>query len=760
LSNKILMEKKREFTVQTTILAAIISLLFPVSALFIDIIKHDSFSYTFQDFAGLYSENPLHWITLSLVIIIAAVTYFTARYFSNIIERNQKNIARERNKTRKIEEFTKKLIQEDFTHDFEVSEDDSLGKSLLNLRDKLKSSKETELKRRKEDEQRNWTAEGLARFSDILRNDIDNLELLSFNIIKELTRYIDATQGCFYLLKDGKGKDKYFDMAAFFAYDRKKFADKQIKWGDGLIGTSALEKKSIYITDVPDDYVSVTSGLGYTNPKSILIVPLIKEEELFGVIEFASLNKIESYQLDFVEKVAENIASTISLANINIKTSRLLEETKAQTEALASQEEEMRQNMEELQSTQEEATRQAERFILLENTINHTMIRAEYDKEGSLIYANTKFLKKLEYKMSEEVEGRHVSEFIDKKDREWFSEIWKSLAKGGRHYEGYMKHITKTGKNLWTIATYTCIRHEDNEVDKILFLALDTTEHKNLSLKLEGITQSVDHAGIKVELDINGNITDFNEEFNLLFEYKSNEITSLSVFDLIDSLELDDFSKSWDSVIKGMGFRGQFKTRTRKDKEKWIRGAFSAIYDMHGDIERIFFTGQDITDEKQMEISLRKQSEIINNQEKLLRDNRKELNKKLQEAKLEMKQQYDTIEKIKNRNEQTLELSSDAIFTIASDNRIIFFNNAAENLWGYKREKILNNDIGILFSVKVIDEDEFVAALAGPGDNKILNTRTKIKIVTKDKKEKEVLILLVKAQTEEDITYTAFVQNI
>ena len=129
------------------------------------------------------------------------------------------------------------------------------------------------------------------------------------------------------------------------------------------------------------------------------------------------------------------------------------------------------------------------------------MIRAEFDKEGKLIYANTIFLKKLEYSLTEEVEGKHVSRFIDKKDREGFSKIWDKLVKGGKHFEGYMKHVTKTGKDLWTIATYTCVRHEDNEVDKILFLALDTSEYKDESLKMEGIIDSVNRSGIKVELE-------------------------------------------------------------------------------------------------------------------------------------------------------------------------------------------------------------------------------------------------------------------
>jgi PAS domain S-box-containing protein len=751
------MENKKESIVQLTILAVIISLLFPVAAIFIDIILHESFSYTLSDFIRLYAENPIQYIILSLVIVIPVVTFFSIKYFSKIIDKKQKIIDSEKHKTKRIEEFTKKLIQEDFSHDFESDKDDSLGKSLLNLRDKLKGNKETDLKRRKEDEQRSWTAEGLAKFGDILRNEIDNIESLSFSIIKELTKYIDATQGGFYLLKNGDSNEKYFDMTAFFAYDRKKFADKQVAWGDGLIGTSAAEKKSIYMTDVPEDYVSVTSGLGYTNPQSILVVPLIKDENIFGVIEFASLNKIESYQLDFVEKVADNIASTLSMAEISIKTNRLLEETKAQAQALSSQEEEMRQNMEELQATQEEATRQAEKFVLMENTVNHTMIRAEYDKEGNLLYANTKFLNKLGYSRTEEVEGKHITEFIGKKDREWFKEIWDNLAKGGRHYEGYMKHITKAGKDLWTMATYTCVRLENGEVDRILFLALDTTEQKSLSLKMEGIIESVNSSGIKIELDINGNITDYNESFQHLFKYTSTDITLLSVFDLIDPLEIESFNKKWDTVIKGIGFQGQFKVKTKNNEEIWIRGAFSVIYDMYGDADKIFFIGQDITSEKKMELDLREQTEILKNQEKLLRESKKDLTRKLKEEKLEMETQYSAIEKIKNRNEKTLEELTDAIVTIGNDNKIVFFNKAAEKLWGYGRSDVLNQDVGILFSEKTIDMDEFVAAIVGPGDNKIINKRKKTKVLTKDKKEREVTILLARARLEDETTYTAFI---
>ena len=163
------------------------------------------------------------------------------------------------------------------------------------------------------------------------------------------------------------------------------------------------------------------------------------------------------------------------------------------------------------------------------------------------------------------------------------------------------------------------------------------------------------------------------------------------------------------------------------------------------------------TGEKKMELDLREQTEILRNQEKLLRESKKELARKLKEEKLEMKNQYTAIEKVKDRNEKTLEELPDAVVTIGHDNKIVFFNKAAEKLWGYGRSDVLNQDVGILFSEKTIDVDEFVAAIVGPGDNKIINKRKKTKELTKDKKEREVTILLARARLEDETTYTAFI---
>ena len=207
---------------------------------------------------------------------------------------------------------------------------------------------------------------------------------------------------------------------------------------------------------------------------------------MHGVIEIAGFDPFENHHLEFIEKIAESIGSTLGNVKINIRTSKLLEESQEQAERLAQQEEEMRQNMEELQATQEEAANQAKRYISFTNSVNHTLIRAEYDTNGILTYANSKFLNKLEYNSSSEVEGHHISMFLSEKDRSWFNEVWNNLAIGSKHYENYMKHVTRRGKDLWTIATYTPVKNTDGEVEKILFLAIDTTEQKEQSLEYEG----------------------------------------------------------------------------------------------------------------------------------------------------------------------------------------------------------------------------------------------------------------------------------
>lgn len=242
---------------------------------------------------------------------------------------------------------------------------DHLGQSLESLRQKLKDIAADE-------KERNWATGGLARFVEILRSSDEDLETLSDKILSNLVNYLKANQGQLYILNDENPDALTLELTAFYAFDRKKYFEKSIAPGQGLVGQTYLEKGTIMLTEVPDDYVKVTSGLGEANPKCILLVPLKLNDSVYGILELASFDLFKDYEVEFIERIGESIASTIANAKTNQKTKLLLQELQEQQEEMRAQEEEMRQNMEELQATQEEMARKEKEIgRLLEKSHNN-----------------------------------------------------------------------------------------------------------------------------------------------------------------------------------------------------------------------------------------------------------------------------------------------------------------------------------------------------------------------------------------------------
>lgn len=717
--------------------------------------------FTFKNVLNLHLDSYYFYIIDLIPVILILTGYVVGNNTQKIVVKlNELETEKDQTSSNMLD-FAENLTKGTLDMDYTPSEGNSLGKILINLRDSLKSNSKEEEQRKKEDEQRNWIAEGLAKFGEILRHNNDNIELLSYELISSLCQYIGAVQGGFFIINDELEEDKYFELIAHFAYSRKKYNKKRLELSEGLIGRSAFEKNTIYIDEIPDNYVDVTSGLGQANPKVLLIVPIKVNEDVYGVIEMVSFDYFDPYKIEFVEKVAESIATTYSTVKINIKTATLLNESREAAERLTQQEEEMRQNMEELQATQEEAAKQADEFISFTNSVNHTLIRAEYDVNGIMQYANIKFLKKMGYTSNSEVEGHHISMFIGDKDKSWFNEIWDTLAKGGKHFEGYMKHITKNGKDLWTMATYTCVRNNMQVVDKILFLAIDTTEQKEQSLDFEGQIEAINQSSIKVEYAPSGRMLDCNQKFIDVLGYSTEELKNYSVFNFMSEEEQSAFEDIWDDVVNGEPYQGQSKLITKKGKEKWFDVNYTAALNMYGEVSKIISIAQDITEQKEMELLATKQNALLKKHEEDLKANEVELQKRLEDAKKELKLQFQEIEKAKIISEKTLEGAHDAIITISHSGVVEFFNRAAENLWGQSRKDVIGQSVKMLFKeVAEEKDDEMIYSLTRVEKRKLIGARKETYILNKDGEQVPVLMILAGAKIQNEYTYTAFIQNI
>jgi methyl-accepting chemotaxis protein len=261
-----------------------------------------------------------------------------------------------------------------------LSEHDVLGNALINMRNNLEKVAE-------DDKRRNWATEGLAKFSEILRRNNNNINLLGDEIISNLVKYVKANQGGFFIVNDTES-EPFLELKSCYAWDKKKYIEQQIYEGEGLTGQVWQEKETIYLTEVPQNYISITSGLGEANPNSILIVPLKVNDEIFGVVELASFDAFAQYEIEFIEKIAESIASTVSTVRTNERTQKLLEDSTILTEQMRAQEEEMRQNMEELQATQEEMQRAQKDAKARETIFDKTQFIVEFDSRFKITYIN------------------------------------------------------------------------------------------------------------------------------------------------------------------------------------------------------------------------------------------------------------------------------------------------------------------------------------------------------------------------------------
>lgn len=493
-------------------------------------------------------------------------------------------------------EFAENIGKGNYQSKFDLlSEEDTMGEALITMRDNLRQAAE-------EDHKRSWATEGLAKFADILRSRNDNLSELSDNIVSNLVKYMNASQGALFLINDDNADDQFIELVACFAYNRKKFLSKRIEIGEGVTGQCILEKDTIYMSDIPENYMHITSGLGEALPRNLLIVPLKLDETIFGVVELASFQTILPHQIEFVQKLGESIASAISSVKVNTRTKRLLEETQVQAEQMRAQEEEMRQNMEELSATQEEMQRVLQAAQSKEEYLNEVLNSSKdsictIDKSFRLISFNNAFRDQMfDAGFQAEKDFEMLSIFHGKKREKQRALYHRALT--GEHFE-VMDAVVVGEKTVHTVNTYSPLKNEKGEVYAIVCFSKDITEMAEARQKAERLaaeSQQVAEEMKAQEEELRQNMEELSatqEEMERVLKQTQskekylNEIINISsdaIFTIDKDYRISDFNKYFAERLKAMGvnvkkgldilslFDGKERELRKRDYQRAFKG--------------------------------------------------------------------------------------------------------------------------------------------------------------------------------------------
>jgi PAS domain S-box-containing protein len=357
-------------------------------------------------------------------------------------------------------EFAKRIGEGKYDTEFKpASDDDILGMSLITMRNNL-------IENERRDKERNWIVRGVAEISEILRMH-DAIDELGDDVIKFILGKINAIQGAFYVVND-EVTPQVIEMRASFAYNRKKYLKAKFKFAEGLVGQAAIEKDTILRTEIPDDYVTLTSGiLGDKKPSCILIVPLITNEEVYGVLEFASFKKFDPSQVNFVQELSLILARTIFNIKVNERTRRLLAESQEMSNELKEKQEVLRQNAEEMQATQEELKRSNTMLEEQVEEVNRTQKRMQlllenasevitiYEEDETIRYISPSVETILGYGQKEMI-GKSDIEKVQAEHRSIFKDLFARMnANPDEKVTVQYEYRAKDGSFIWLESTGT-----------------------------------------------------------------------------------------------------------------------------------------------------------------------------------------------------------------------------------------------------------------------------------------------------------------
>lgn len=378
-----------------------------------------------------------------------------------------------------------------------IGDEDALGKALLEMRTNLLQAQQYEGQRKDQERQQNWIQKGIADSGTILRQRTVDFNEFGYNIISFLVKYIDANQGGFFIVDDIDTSDIHIRLTAAYAYDKRRMRERRINMNEGLVARCVQERELIYMTNIPNNYFKITSGFGETLPTSLVLLPLIFENEVYGVAEIASFEEMNEYKIKFLEQVSERIAAFLANLKTSIRTNVLLEHSQVE---LGEIKKEKRFNEEQINKLIAEQKEQAQRLTQVEglfNMANNSLGIAHYSTNGVIEHINEKY-QDLYFANSEAILGRkHINvSVLGIEDPIQLSNFWEHLKDGVQQRR--LEKILKDGIEFWIEEFYTPLYLKNGKFNQIISFSWDVTEYVTRERKLREL---IENNNSKTEID-------------------------------------------------------------------------------------------------------------------------------------------------------------------------------------------------------------------------------------------------------------------
>ncbi|AFZ15373.1 GAF sensor hybrid histidine kinase [Crinalium epipsammum PCC 9333] len=236
---------------------------------------------------------------------------------------------------RAIAEVAIAVTKGDLTRSISVEAQGEVAILKDNINQMIANLRETTQKNTEQD----WLKTNLAKFTRMLQGQRD-LETVSKLILSELAPLVNAQHGVFFLM-DNSDRQTYLKLLSTYAYRERKHLGNRFRVGEGIVGQCALEKERILLTEVPGDYIKISSGLGESTPLNVVVLPVLFEGMVTAVIELASFRRFSEIHLTFLDQLTESIAIVLNTIAASMRTEELLKQSQSLAEELQAQQKEL-----------------------------------------------------------------------------------------------------------------------------------------------------------------------------------------------------------------------------------------------------------------------------------------------------------------------------------------------------------------------------------------------------------------------------------